>query len=100
MRRPTIASSPGCNIQTPTTSVFAFEGMPWLGGCPVLGFSSIDGFPSRKLATICVVVAARHGGIEAYQQVGNVVGDSWDHRSPLLTEGMPLTAAAIRSARF
>ena len=43
IRRPTIASSPGCNIQTPTTSVFASAGMPWLGFCPVFGFSSIDG---------------------------------------------------------
>jgi len=48
MRWPTIASSPGCNIHTPTTSVFASAGIPWLGFCPGFGFSSIEGFPLRK----------------------------------------------------
>ncbi len=52
MRWPTIASSPGCNIQTPTTSVLASAGIPWLGFWPVFGFSSIEGVPVRKASTI------------------------------------------------
>src|ERR1700752_1723522 len=32
----------------PTTSVFASAGIPWLGFCPVFGFSSIEGSRCAK----------------------------------------------------
>ena len=53
---------------------------PGSAACPVLGFSSIDGLPSRSLVTISVVVTPGYRRIEPDQQVGNVVGDLGDDR--------------------
>ena len=69
------ASSPDCNIHTPTTSVFASAGIPWLGFGPVFGFSSIAGFPVRKASTIWSVGDASDLRVEAYEEMWNVVGD-------------------------
>src|SRR5262249_49512680 len=58
--RATIASSPGCNIHTPTTIVFGPPGNPALAGFPpVEGFSSILGFPSRIFCATSVPVILR-----------------------------------------
>src|SRR4029077_13587549 len=60
-RRATIASSPGSNIQTPTTILLASLGMPALAFVePVAGFSSILGVPARScLATSLGAILTR-----------------------------------------
>src|SRR4029079_475542 len=47
-RRATIASSPGCSIQTPTTIVFSSVCSPAPGRRPVCGLSSMLGVPLRS----------------------------------------------------